>query len=937
MTDPPSSAPLHIYLFGKFEIERDRRALRLPGRKDEALIAYLLLHPGQHHRDKLAALLWPEGSNQQSRASLRNALAVLRKMLGETLLIADRDHVQVNPEFPVYVDAREFKKQAQQFQSAAIPDMTGLHLELYRGDLLADFSDDWIIPIRESCRQLHRHTLLLLTQRQRSLGLYEAAIALAEQMLELEPADEKAHQLLMSCYFALGDRPSALRQFEILQQILRDELAAEPQRETLLLYQRIRDAALTPLSNHTIPGNLPTPLTGFIGREQEIQDLETLICEQSRLVTLTGAGGSGKTRLAIEVAAACSPAFRDGIWWVDLAPQSDASFISHAVARSLGIHDLSGEDVLQTITQHIHAKQLLVVLDNCEHQIEVCAQIADRLLRECPQVRLLATSREALRIEGETVWVVLPLSLPDTRAPLTPVAAQQSEAVQLFVDRAVAVQRSFRLTEQNTQSVVEVCRQLDGIPLALELAAVCLRSLALDELAVRLRDRFALLTGGSRAALPRQQTLQAALDWSYDLLEPDEQILFCHLAVFAGGFTLEAAESVCKTPPLPVMPLLFRLVDKSLILFENERYRMLETVRQYASARLEARDSSTTVFGHHLDWCVALAEQAEPRFSSAEQVYWSERLEAENANLRTALNWALQHQASEAGLRLISALWWFWSRRGYMADIRHLLDAFLALTRRSEGMVSAPVAKALSRAGAAATRQGDYETARLFLDESLNLHRTLDDKPGSAFVYHQLGWLHHALKQFDIARSLYHDSLNITAQIGEKAHAQHADTLAYLGMLNYFEGRYADARSCLNQSLALKQRLGEIWGRAFAEWNLGNVAFGEGDYHTAKHIYQNVIREVRGLRDRWGLPSILEGIAYIAEIDRNSELAITLMSAAAVIREQTVSPVPPVFKENYDHTLARLRLHFGEDNFRRLWQAGQSIPIEDVIDLALNV
>jgi non-specific serine/threonine protein kinase len=929
--------PIYVYLLGRFKIELDGKLLRLPSRKDEALLVYLVLHPGQHNRDSIATLFWSDGSSQQARASLRNALAVLRRTLGAALVMTDREHVQINPDYPLQVDALEFRKQVHQFQSAALPDVTGLQLELYRGDLLIDFSDEWLIPIRETYRQLFGRALLQLGEQQRSLGHYDSAIALMRRLLELEPADEQAHQIVMACYFALGDRPAALRQFEILQRILRDELQAEPQRETLLLYQRIRNAALTPLSNHTVPGNLPTPLTGFVGRGQEIQDLEALICEQSRLVTLTGTGGSGKTRLAIEVAAACSPAFKDGIWWVDLAPQADANFVPHSIARALGIREISSGGIIDDLILRLRPKQLLVILDNCEHQIEACAQIVARLLTGCSQLRVLATSREPLRIDGETVWMVLPLSLPDTRAPLTLTVAQQAEAVQLFVKRAMAAQRSFHLTEQNIRPIVEICRQLDGIPLALELAAVCLRTLSPDELVVRLQDRFALLTGGSRSAIPRQQTLQAALDWSYELLESDEQTLFCQLSVFAGNFSLEAIESVCHLSSSPVTDLLFRLVNKSLVIFEDESYRMLETVRQYARAKLEMRDDFTLVSYRHLGWCLDLAEQAELRFSSSEQVYWLERLEVENANLRAALSWALQDDVLESGLRLVSALWWFWSRRGYLAEIRHLLNVFLSQAKRSDGLLSGTVAKALSRAGAAATRQGDYETARLFLDESLALLHILNDKSGCAFVYHQLGWLHHALKQFSLARALYQDSLSITAELGEQAQAQHADTLAYLGMLDYFEKRYPEARLHLKQSLELRQSLGEVWGPAFAEWNLGNVALGEGDYLTAKLLYQKVIRAVRSLRDRWGLPSILEGIAYAIEKAGNPEPIVTLLSTAAVIREQTVSPVPPVFKDGYDRTLAAVRVHLGEERFQQLWQAGQSMSIEDVIDLALNI
>lgn len=933
MTQEALYDPLYVRLFGKFELIRAHLPLRLPSRKVEALFAYLVLHPQPQHREKLAALFWSEVLDEQARASLRNALAVLRRTLDKAIVVADRDYIHLNPSYPLTADVLEFDKQARMFQSAAIPAVANLQLDLYRGELLADFSDEWIISLRETYRERYHTLVFQVAQHQRSVGHYEAAITLMQQVLAHEPADEAAHQTLMACYFAQGDRAAALRQFETLRQVLHDEVGVEPQRESFLLYQRIREAALTPRSNQSVPGNLPTPITAFVGRTQELQDIETLICDQCRLVSLTGTGGSGKTRLAIEVAAACSPAFRDGVWWIDLAPHTAGEFVPYAIARVVGVREVESHTITASVSLHLRAKQALLVLDNCEHLTDACANIVDQLLRDCPHVRVLVTSREPLRLIGEMVWLVLPLSLPDRRTQLTPDAVLQAEAVQLFVQRVLGVQRTFHLTTHNTPLVVEICRQLDGIPLALELAAVCLKSLSLTNLAQRLQDRFALLTGGSRAALPRQQTLQATLNWSYDLLDSEEQTVFSNLAVFGGGFTLEAVEAICTSSVTSVMHVLFRLVEKSLVNFDRGRYQMLETVRQYALAKLERRNDYPDIMRRHLGWYVALVEQAEPKFSSSEQVYWSELLEAENANLRMALKYTFELNAVDSGLRLVSALWWYWSRRGYMAEIQHFLGAFLKQSNPDQVMASASLAKALSRAGAVATRQGVYETARLFLSESRLMYQSLDDKAGTAFVCHQLGWLHHALQQFAAAHSYYEDSLRLATEAGSPA--QIAETLAYQGLLAFFEGQYAAARVHLERALALRQRHGEIWGRAFVEWNLGNVAFGEEDYLTAKHLYQQVLRSIHALGDRWGLPSILEGLAYVAEREGKPQTTGLLMGAAAAIRDQTVSPVPPVFRKMHDRGREGARSQMGDEAFANAWRTGESLTVDAAVEIAL--
>ena len=399
--------------------------------------------------------------------------------------------------------------------------------------------------------------------------------------------------------------------------------------------------------------NLPRPLTSFVGRTHELDALTALL-SSTRMVTLTGTGGCGKTRLAIEVADRVADRYADGVWFVDLAPLSDPALVLPAIAQVLGIREEVARPLATTVVDAVRARHLLLVLDNCEHLIEGCASVAQLLLDACPRLSLLATSREALRIPGEISWRVPSLSLPQPEVNLSPTTAAQSEAVRLFTERAIAVQPAFQLTVTNVQAVAQICHELDGIPLALELAAARMHVLTAEELAARLDRRFSLLTGGSRTARLRQQTLQATVDWSYDLLTPEEQTLFARLSVFAGGWTLDAAEAVGSGDDLAaedVVNVLTRLVEKSLVVAQalddgTTRYRLLETLRQYGRTRLETCGELARVQHRHATYYLTLAERAEPELIGSHQLRWLDQLEREHDNLRAALAWWLTSSRS---------------------------------------------------------------------------------------------------------------------------------------------------------------------------------------------------------------------------------------------------------------------------------------------------
>jgi predicted ATPase/DNA-binding XRE family transcriptional regulator len=527
--------------------------------------------------------------------------------------------------------------------------------------------------------------------------------------------------------------------------------------DQLLLAREPAISTSTPSqTRESLPNNLPVQLTSFIGRERELSEAEQLL-SNTRLLTLTGPGGTGKTRLALQIAQEVLSTFTNGVWLVELASLTDPSLIPQTIASVFELREVPNTSIMDILANYLHAKQLLLILDNCEHLIKACAKLSDDLLHVCPQLKIMLSSREALGISGETVYRVPSLSLPDP-AQVTSAALMESEAVQLFLERALAVQSHFALQESNVSSVAQICQRLDGIPLALELAAACIAVFSTEEIAARLDDRFRLLTGGSRTALGRHQTLRALIDWSYALLSDEERRLFLQLSVFAGGWTFEAAEAVCSD--LDVLNLLTRLVNKSLVMVdadvhaEGTRYRLPETIHQYARDKLLESGESQQARDRHLEFFLHFAERAEPKLRSAEQLAWLDRLETDHDNLRTALAWSLESGKSESALRLSGALYYFWELRGYWSQGQKWLDDALALSGHEQReraasdekyvpsrAQTAQRAKALYASGR--MRFGarfDFVGSRMIVEESLRLWRELGDKWWMAVALEHVGF-----------------------------------------------------------------------------------------------------------------------------------------------------------------------------------------------------
>ena len=668
---------------------------------------------------------------------------------------------------------------------------------------------------------------------------------------------------------------------------------------------------LKSLDNPDLPNNLPQQVTSFIGREKQVEEVKARL-GKTRLLTLTGAGGSGKTRLSLQVAADLLDGEGDGVWLVEFAALSDPALVPQAVANVLGVKEAAGIPIQQTLVAALKEKRLLIVLDNCEHLVAACASLAADLLRNCPGVHLLASSREPLNVSGEQTYRVPTLTLPDPRQPQTVEALSQFEAVRLFIERAQTVQASFAVTDANAPAVAQVCWRLDGIPLAIELAAARVRSLPVEQINTRLDQRFRLLTGGARNILPRQQTLRALIDWSYDLLTEPEKTSLCRVSVFAGGWMLDAAEKVAAgedpgsevIEDFEVLDLLTSLVDKSLVVYEERedgaaRYGLLETVRQYGQERLMEGGGAEEVERRHADWALSLAEEADPQLAGPEQGAWLTRLEAEHDNLRTSLSWyessSMQEQRVQEELRLAGALGLFWQIRGHLSEGRQWLGRALTRGETLGREASAARAKALRRAGILASAQGDYGAARALYEESLTIYRQIGVQQGIA------------------------------------------GTLGGLGIVASAQGDYGAARALHEESLTILRQIGDRRGIANTLGNLGNVAYAQGAYGAARALYEESLTIRRLLGDRGGIAECLDGIARVAQGQGQPSRAARLGGAAASLHASLGSTRSPLEQADVDKVMTAARAALGEDAFAAAWDAGRTMTLDEAAEYALAV
>lgn len=687
------------------------------------------------------------------------------------------------------------------------------------------------------------------------------------------------------------------------------------------------------------PNNLPVELTSFIGRERELGEIRELLAK-SRLLTITGTGGCGKTRLAVRAAADLLDEFSNGVWLVELAALTDPSLVVQTTAGVLGVPEPSHGVLLRALIDFLRSRSVLLILDNCEHLIASCAEMVTVLLQSCPHLTIMATSRERVAVKGEVTYEVPPLSLPDPRRLPALEDLSQYEAVRLFVERAASGTPSFTVSQGNVASIARVCQQLDGIPLAIELAAARVRALSVEQIANRLDERFRLLTTGPRTALPHHRTLQSAMDWSYGLLSKDERTLFSRMSVFAGGFTLDAVEAVCAGGGIDahaVLDLLAQLVFKSLVVSrdvdERMRYWLLETVRQYSRGKLQEAGETSKTRREHYTYMLSFAEQGEPALHGPEQVAWLARLEAEHDNLRAALEWCVERRDGEALLRLSCALWWFWYVRGYHREGRRWLDRAL---ENPGGASPALRAKALNGAAYLATDQGDFTTARAMFEQSLELARQLGDKSGAAHAVYGLGRV--ALRQEDLpgASALYEEAFARFQELGLRESS--ASLLNGLGVFVTNQGDFPRARTLFQESLAINRDTGNMRGIALSVANLGVLAFREGNYATAGALVQESLAIDRELGDKRGIASELEELAAIETMRGRSERAARLFGAADAVREAIGAPISLIDRAftTYDRCITVLSTSLGREALAARWAEGRAMALKNAVEHALD-
>ena len=716
--------------------------------------------------------------------------------------------------------------------------------------------------------------------------------------------------------------------------------------------------------------NLPAQMTTFIGRQRELKETQDQL-ESARLLTLIGPGGTGKTRLALQIGAGQLDRFKDGVWFVELAPIVDPAFIVSTIADVFGVREAQGAPLISLVSDYLRAKEVLLVLDNCEHLVEASARVADQLLRACPKLKIIASSREALSVGGETVYRVPSLSLPERSSG----DLLEYEATRLFIERATKAEPRFRATPENAAAITQICERLDGIPLAIELAAARVKLLTPEQIAARLDDRFKLLTGGSRTALPRQQTLRALIDWSYQSLNELEQRALRRLAVFSGGWSIEGAEAVVAEDD--ALDGLLGLVNKSLINVTERsgasRYRFLETIRQYAMEKLLESDEATDTRNGHLDYVLSLPLPDEPGLFGAQSVTWLDRMEEEHDNLRAALEWAASHDLSKA-IKLALVLGDFWLSRDYNTEAEAWCQTILS---RSETLTDLAAARARVYAvlAQAAIFMGDHSIARPAAEAGLVLAQQAGDVTALVRLYALMGLAGMYLGEFAAARAAVHSGEVLAREIG--LNGELAMILVLTTQINFFAGGDMDeTRAFAAEAEALAARGGSQWsnvmlGFAFARLTglLGNldkarVLFKQsadaaqrtgnlrvvyschselahmlrrhGEIDEALGLYLQVLPKWKDLGHRSAVAHELECIAFILVQKDRPEPALTLLGAAEALRAEVASSMTVPERAEYDQVISVLRTQVDENKFGQLWEAGRSMDNEAAVAYALE-
>ena len=882
------SPRLALHFLGIPELLLDNTPITTDRRKAVALLAYLAVNRGKYTREFLSGLLWPDYDQAKAFSNLRRTIWEVHQVLGEDWLITDRNSVSLNPNAELDLDISQFRDLLAQGHQQNDPALRiPLFVEatkLYRNHFLTGFSlkdafpfNEWAYAESEELRRKLAAALTTLSNDYCGVGKAEKAIPHARRLISLDPLNESSHRQLMEVYIQAGQHSAALKQYQTCEQILRKELNLDPQPETRALYKKIRQREGKPpevkrQTEYITPQhNLPAPLSTFIGREQERVEITNLI-SKNRLVTLVGIGGIGKTRLALAVGQVVLNDYPDGVWFIPLDSLSDPTLVPQTVGSVFEIREAPNRPVLEILINVLREKTALLILDNCEHLLEVCAKFITTLLTSCPNLKVLATSRETLNIAGESIYFMPALSLPEqdnnSLETLT-----ESEAVKLFTERATLALSSFAITKENAQPVVDICRRVDGIPLAIELAAAHVNILQVEKILKQLEDSFSLLSSDSRIVLQRHQTLRASMDWSWKLLSEEEQIFLRQLSVFAGGWTLESAEAVCDGD---VLSLTSALVRKSLIAVKQEesretRYRFHEIVRQYANEKLVESDEEENIRTQHLKYFLQLSEQIEAGLRGPQQLEWFARMTDERNNLRTALEQATKTDI-EVGLYLSSRLQVLWENFDLREGMRWLTD-FIERSESSDYPHAR--AKALLAQGWLLIWFHQFESKTSVAQECLTIFRACKDKQGEVDAFLLLGgaWssqddpamvLEHQQQALALAQSLgdkwrearallhlgwvprdrqrrfdhWEEALALFRDVGDWREL--TDLLGLVGFFRVLDGDIEIAQKYLDEETRLQSLMKKTVRGENAKTAKSLIALMRGDYEQARELLQEI-------------------------------------------------------------------------------------------------
>jgi predicted ATPase/DNA-binding SARP family transcriptional activator len=912
----------------------------------QSLTAYLALNRyAPQARSRLAFLFWPDSSEAQAHTNLRKLFHQFRNAIprADDFIRTEGKTVQWRADAPFELDVADFERAvaAGDFQRA---------VTLYQGDLLPECYEDWVLVERERLRRIFIRTLEQLLDQLERGRQYRTAIEYGQRLQRYDPLREDTYCRLMRLYALEGDRGNVVRTYENCVSVLQLQLSISPSAATRQAYQECLRMDPSPNLLQPNKSSLPVRLSSFVGRTREISEVQSVL-KTSRLLTLTGAGGCGKTRLAQQVATEIADRYRDGVTWVELAVLSDPEFVPQAIASALGLGNRTDDILTELISDHLRTHNVLLLLDNCEHLVVACARFVEALLSACPDQQILATSREALNIACETVWIVPSMSIPDLNQlasnwETTTVASLTSyDAVGLFVERATMICPTFDLNKHNGLSVAQICHRLDGIPLAIELAAGRSKILSPEQIASRLHDRFNLLIGGSRISLPRYQTLRAAIDWSYELLSDPERILFRRLAVFTGSFSLEATEAVCAGWQLAddlrsseILALFSQLVEKSLVVAEDRtsatRYRLLETVREYALDKLREPGEVETGRTRHLEYFRNLAESLEPSMQIAWPVTAADRLEREYSNVLAALKWGAAHEpCAESGLRLVGAVPEEWLLRKEVVSTESGLRKLL--TNDNWVIPNQVRAKALIGLGGMALYRSDFAEGYDNFELSLKLSRELDYKPGMASALYFLGFLTGELFDLATARAYIEECLTICRAIDDRYGA--AVALQDLGNILYWQGETALGRDLVEESLATLRNLGVQTWTARAMLYLGHIARREGAFGRARSLY---VEAMSVIKDQQSLPMVsswgIQAFGFLAAAKKQFDQAARLFGALDRLAQELGASQSPADLVEYDVYLAAAQTALGETRFKAGWDAGRRLSLGQALAYAFS-